>query len=91
MPFYILNINIGVDNIMYSKNEWGQLKKVVVGIADNARIPEVDASLRHINYADVTDELDIPTGKYPQIVVDEANEDLETFADFLRSESCKGM
>ena len=59
---------IGVDNIMYSKNEWGQLKKVVVGIADNARIPEVDASLRHINYDDVTDELDIPTGKYPQIV-----------------------
>tara|TARA_Y100000389_G_scaffold134887_1_gene132373 strand:+ start:7123 stop:8118 length:996 start_codon:yes stop_codon:yes gene_type:complete len=85
----MLNINIGVDNSMYSKNEWGKLKKVVVGIADNARIPEVDTSLRHINYADVTDELDIPTGKYPQIVVDEANEDLETFADFLRNEGAE--
>ena len=74
---------------MYSKNEWGKLKKVVVGIADNAQIPEVDASLRHINYADVEDELDIPTGKYPQIVVDEANEDLETFADFLRKEGAE--
>jgi len=65
VPVTTLNINIGVDNSMYSKNEWGKLKKVVVGIADNAQIPKVDASLRHINYADVKDELDIPTGKYP--------------------------
>ena len=41
------------------------------------------------NYADVVDELDIPTGKYPQIVVDEANEDLETFADFLKNEGAE--
>lgn len=71
---------------MYSKNEWGQLRKVVVGHAHNARVPEVDISLRHINYADVKDELDIPSGRYPQIVVDEANEDLETFANFLKKE-----
>ena len=48
---------------------------------------KIDQVLRHINYADVEDELDIPTGKYPQIVVDEANEDLETFADFLRKKA----
>ncbi len=72
---------------MYSKNEWGQLRKVVVGHAHNARVPEIDTSLRHINYADVEDELTIPSGTYPQIVIDEANEDLETFVDFLEKES----
>ena len=40
---------------MYSKNEWGQLRKIVVGHAHNARVPKVDVSLRHINYADVKD------------------------------------
>ena len=29
------------------------------------------------------------TGPYPQQVIDEANEDLETFCDFLRGESVK--
>ena len=38
---------------MHSQNEWGQLRKVVVGHAHNARVPEIDTSLRHINYADV--------------------------------------
>lgn len=71
---------------MYSKNEWGQLRKIVVGHAHNARVPEIDTSLRHINYADVKDELQIPTGQYPQIVIDEANEDLEKFVDFLEKE-----
>ena len=71
---------------MHSKNEWGKLNKVVVGNATNARVPERDISLRHINYADVKDELNIPSGRYPQIVVDEANEDLTTFVDFLEKE-----
>ena len=71
---------------MHSKNEWGKLNKVVVGHATNARVPERDISLRHINYADVKDELNIPSGRYPQIVVDEANEDLTTFVDFLEKE-----
>ena len=71
---------------MHSKNEWGKLKKVIVGHAHNATVPEIDISLRHINYADVKDELTIPAGKYPQIVVDEANEDLTTFVNFLEKE-----
>jgi N-dimethylarginine dimethylaminohydrolase len=71
---------------MHSKNEWGKLNKVIVGHAHNATVPEIDISLRHINYADVKDELTIPAGKYPQIVVDEANEDLTTFVNFLEKE-----
>ena len=70
----------------YATNEWDQLKKVIVGTATGARIPEMDKSLRCVNYADVPDISNIKTGPYPQIVVDEANEDLETFVDFLKGE-----
>lgn len=72
---------------MLSKNEWDPLKKVIVGVADGAKIPALDISLRVVNYADKTDELSIPQGLYPQQVIDEANEDLEVFCDFLRKEN----
>ena len=71
---------------MLSKNEWDPLKTVIVGIADDARIPLPDPSLRMVNYADVKKFYNIPSmGPYPQQVVDEANEDLTQFSDFLKS------
>jgi N-dimethylarginine dimethylaminohydrolase len=72
---------------IYSTNEWDPLKKVVVGVADYARIPEMDKSLRVINYADRKDVSMISPGLYPQQVVDESNEDLDTFVKFLEGES----
>ena len=72
---------------MTSKNEWSQLKKVIVGIADEARIPEIDLSMRTINYADKLDISNVPIGNYPEQVIEEANEDLEIFANFLQSQS----
>jgi glycine amidinotransferase len=70
---------------MLSKNEWDPLETVIVGIADDAKIPSVDISLRTVNYADVKDVNEIPVGPYPQQVIDEANEDLEKFVVFLKS------
>jgi len=68
-------------------NEWGQLRKVIVGVADNAKIPnDIDISLRCVNFADKHDETEIIKGLYPQQVVDEANEDLETFTNFLKGQ-----
>jgi N-dimethylarginine dimethylaminohydrolase len=69
-----------------SQNEWDKLKKVIVGVSDYARVPEVDLSVRTINYADRKDVSDVPVGLYPQQVIDEANEDLETFVKFLLGE-----
>ena len=69
-----------------SYNEWDQLTKVIVGIADNAKIPDVDISLRCVNYADKIDETEIIKGPYPQRVIDEANEDLDTLCKFLQKE-----
>jgi glycine amidinotransferase len=71
---------------MKSQNEWDTLKKVIVGVADHARVPEVDLSARTINYADREDASDVPVGQYPQQVIDEANEDLEVFVSFLLGE-----
>jgi N-dimethylarginine dimethylaminohydrolase len=70
---------------MSSINEWSPLKRVVVGVADYARIPPLDISLRTVNYADVKDEKTINQGQYPKQVIDEANEDLEIFSSFLTS------
>jgi glycine amidinotransferase len=71
---------------MKSQNEWDKLKKVIVGVADHATVPELDKSVRTINYADREDISDVPVGPYPQQVIDEANEDLETFVSFLVDE-----
>lgn len=70
----------------FSNNEWDTLKKVVVGIADDAAIPLPDPSLRLVNYADKKHSYEIPFGPYPQKVIDESNEDLEIFVEFLRGE-----
>lgn len=69
---------------MLSKNEWDPLKKVIVGRADDARIPAMDISLRVINYADGDQSRVPPTGLYPKQVITEANEDLEVFCTFLK-------
>lgn len=71
---------------MNSKNEWDKLKKVIVGVADYATIPEMDKSLRTINYAGEIDVSEIKHGPYPKQVIDEANEDLEVFCNFLVGE-----
>jgi glycine amidinotransferase/scyllo-inosamine-4-phosphate amidinotransferase 1 len=72
---------------MLSKNEWDPLKTVIVGIADDARIPFLDPSLRLVNYADKKHISEIPhSGLYPKQVIDESNEDLEKFCDLLRKE-----
>jgi scyllo-inosamine-4-phosphate amidinotransferase 1 len=66
-----------------SSNEWGRLRSVIVGRADNARVPVEDISLRAINYAGPSQNL-IASGPYPQVVIDEANQDLEQLCAVLR-------
>jgi glycine amidinotransferase len=72
---------------MLSLNEWDPLKTVIVGSASGAKIPQLDLSLRTVNYANIDDITEIPFGPYPPQVIEEANEDLEIFCDFLRKEN----
>lgn len=70
-----------------SHNEWDTLRTVIVGIADDATVPDMDTSLRLVNYADKYDVSTIKHGRYPDKVINEANEDLNILADFLSKES----
>ncbi|QWF84820.1 inosamine-phosphate amidinotransferase 1 [Amycolatopsis sp. CA-230715] len=68
-------------------NEWDPLEEVIVGIADGARVPSPDIGLFALDYAEHEEDLeDIPTGPYDARVIEEANEDLEGFAELLRAE-----
>ena len=49
-------------------NEWNPLKKVVVGIADYAKIPPLSKGMHTVNYADKIDLSSITVGLYPQPV-----------------------
>lgn len=73
----------------YSSNEWSQLKEVIVGTASMAKIPTLDKSLRLVNYADQAFVDHVQVGLYPQQVIEEANEDLETLASFLTKQGVK--
>jgi N-dimethylarginine dimethylaminohydrolase len=69
--------------VINSSNEWSKLRKVVVGSATGARIPAMDTSLRTVNYANLTTVDHVRPGLYPNRVIDEANEDLESLCQFL--------
>lgn len=74
---------------MLAKNEWDLLTHVIVGRADGARIPQMDISLRTINYSNLPDVSGVPVGPYPDQVIEEANEDLEGIVDFLQSQGVR--
>ncbi|MDN3358151.1 hypothetical protein [Actinomadura sp. DC4] len=67
-------------------NEWDPLEEIIVGIADGARVPSVDGGLFAIDYAaDLDEPSQVPTGPYPEQVVEEAGEDLDGLAELLKS------
>ena len=69
-------------------NEWGQLKKVILGNVFGAQIPTIkDKSLHCIDYAHYTDDefKNIPTGAYPDKVLDETAEDLDNIKFIFKS------
>src|SRR5579883_1717491 len=61
--------------IVGTNNEWGRLRSVVVGRAENARVPVNDLSLRAICAGGGKQEL--KHGPFPKRVIDEATEDLD--------------
>lgn len=73
-----------------SNNDWDTLKEIVVGRADNARVPTVDLSTMSMSYTNYDIERIKPLeGAYPQWMIDEANEDAEELATVLRTAGVK--
>ncbi|MGE0882455.1 MAG: inosamine-phosphate amidinotransferase 1 [Blastocatellales bacterium] len=58
-------------------NEWDPLEEVIVGRAVNARIARPDNGLFAVEYRDYGAVENIPSGQYPQRVIEETEEDLE--------------
>lgn len=66
-------------------NHWDPLEEIIVGRADNARVPTVDASTMSMSYTNYPiEQIKQLEGPYPQALIDEANEDAEELANTLK-------
>jgi glycine amidinotransferase/scyllo-inosamine-4-phosphate amidinotransferase 1 len=72
---------------VHTHTEWQPLREIILGTATGAQVPTVkDESLHAVDYDAMSDEdfARIRVGPLPKQIIDEANEDLEAFADELR-------
>ena len=76
---------------IWSPNEWDPLKEIIIGTATGANIPHGDLSHHATNYANLTPEeyANVPKGRYPAHVYEEAEEDLAGMIDVLEGEGVK--
>lgn len=66
-------------------NEWDPLEEVIVGTMAGARIPTAAIDLHTVEYADLEQADQIPSGPFPADVVKETEEELEVLRDELVS------
>jgi len=69
-------------SIVWSCNEWDQLEEVIVGNPLCARFPTPDRSTLLAEFPDRSLE-EIPQGPFPQQIIEETEEDLNTFVAVL--------
>jgi len=70
------------------KNEWGQLREIIVGDASQAQVPTIgDKCLHSIDYAHLSEDefKNRPSGLYPSKVLDETQQDLYEIKKILES------
>ena len=70
-------------SVVWSCNEWDQLEEVIVGNPLRARFPTADLSTQLTEFPGRPLEK-IPQGPFPQWIIDETEEDLNTFVDVLK-------
>jgi len=66
-----------------SYNEWDPLKSIVVGSATGAHWPSEDPVFKLEAENTLWKETPVPSGRVPQHIIDESNEDLQTLVDTL--------
>jgi len=80
------NINSKGKMKVNTYTEWGNLKEVILGTATNARIPTYkNHDIHCVDYADYENVNNLPSGNYPNYVIEETNEDLEIFQQQLEA------
>ena len=63
-------------------DEWSPLEEIIVGVVENARLPQPDPSVRGVDFPGLADR-DIPTGQFSDRVIEETQEDLENLVATL--------
>jgi N-dimethylarginine dimethylaminohydrolase len=76
-------LNAESDRAVWSCNEWDPLQEVIIGNVRNARFPHPDASSHIAEWAGRPFD-QIPSGPIAQAIVEETEEDLDTFAASLQ-------
>jgi N-dimethylarginine dimethylaminohydrolase len=69
--------------LMYSINEWDPLEAVVVGSATHANWPSLDPVFAEEGKKTTWTETPIPSGPVPQVIIDEANRELDILSETL--------
>lgn len=70
--------------------EWGQLKEVILGSAEQAQVPRIkNKDIHCVDYADYNDTSLLPGGLYPYEVIQETIEDLDLFKRQLEAYGVK--
>lgn len=73
-----------------SHTEWGTLKEVILGRAENAQVPKTKKHDIHcVDYANYDSCSGLPAGRYPEQVIEETIEDLNLFQKQLESVGVK--
>jgi N-dimethylarginine dimethylaminohydrolase len=67
-----------------SSNEWGKLKRIVVGDATHANWPVNDPVFKLEGEKTLWKETPVPSGPVPDWIIQEANEDLQRLVDTLK-------
>lgn len=79
-----------MENKVNSHTEWGQLKEVILGIADNARVPLIkNKDIHCVDYANYDDVTKLPGGYYYERIIEETKEDLNVFHKQLEQAGVK--
>jgi glycine amidinotransferase/scyllo-inosamine-4-phosphate amidinotransferase 1 len=73
-----------MEDKMKCNNDWDTLKEIIVGTAKGYRTPELNRSFKSCQFPEY-DEESIPIGSYPDWVIEETEEDLDTLAKTLTS------
>lgn len=70
-------------SLVSAYNEWDPLEEVIVGRAENAQIAKADYGLFAVEYRDCGSPDKIPSGRYPDRVIEETKEDLDKLVKFF--------
>ena len=70
-------------------NEWGKVKKVIVGTADKSKYCQDNLANRTVNYADKSLQYKFPQGEYANDIIAEANQDLENLSNIYKDFGCE--